>query len=133
MNLDTKEVIKGWRAKLVMLLVTNASKVVLFFQGIQHKQEIIDFDYSYYLGPDYKKTQQLPKYVSTVVANHSSWADNLVELIYYRTSFVAKIEVLNVPFVSHIARALQCIYISRVAGDAGSRDTSLETIGARQR
>jgi lysophosphatidylcholine acyltransferase/lyso-PAF acetyltransferase len=89
-------------------------------------------DYSYYLGPDYKKTQKLPKYVSTVVANHSSWADNLLEMIYYRTSFVAKVEVLNVPFISTIARALQCIYISRI-GDASARDTSLETIGARQR
>lgn len=59
--------------------------------------ERINYDYSYYLGADYLKTQQLPKKASTVVANHQSWIDNMIlKISPLCPAFAAKVETKKV-------------------------------------
>lgn len=57
----------------------------------------IDFDYSEYLGPDYKKTQTIPKNIATYISNHSSWTDIIIFLNQYQTAFAAKKELKKIP------------------------------------
>ena len=74
-----------------------------------------DYDYSYYLGPDYKKTQKLPKKVSTLVMNHQSWIDNLVAVTLYRPAFLIKAEIKKVPLVNECLAGLEVFYVERQA------------------
>jgi len=73
----------------------------------------MDFDYSYYLGNDYKETQKLPKHVSTLVCNHSSWFDPLALYPYFNCGFAVKKEIKHVPIAGIIAITLGSIFISR--------------------
>jgi 1-acyl-sn-glycerol-3-phosphate acyltransferase len=54
-------------------------------------------DYSKYLGPDYLRTQTIPKYVSTYVSNHVSWSDIIVFLNVFQPAFASKVELKNIP------------------------------------
>lgn len=42
------------------------------------ERRMLDFDYSEYLGKDYKQTQIIPKYVPSFISNHVSWSDIIV-------------------------------------------------------
>jgi 1-acyl-sn-glycerol-3-phosphate acyltransferase len=56
----------------------------------------VDFDYSEYLGSDYKKNEQ-PKFVSTFISNHVSWSDIIVYIFQYQPAFAAKKELRSIP------------------------------------
>ena len=95
----------------------------------------MDFDYSYYLGKDYKETQQLPKRISTLVSTHASWYDPLALQPYFGCGFAVKKELKNVCIAGTIAQALGCIFISRggtpeelqkVVEDISERQTNIE-------
>jgi len=43
----------------------------------------MDFDYTKYLGPDYKNKIDSKKNISTIVANHMSWIDAFVLTLIY--------------------------------------------------
>ena len=51
----------------------------------------VEFDYSYYLGPDYKETQKKYTHPSTIVSNHSSYHDHHVLGMRFAPCFVAGI------------------------------------------
>ena len=46
-----------------------------FVFGISANHLDVDYDYSYYLGPNYKEVQKKYTHPSTVAANHSSAHD----------------------------------------------------------
>lgn len=85
---------------------------------MSYSEEKKDFDYSFYLGPDYKKTQQMPPKAPTIIVNHSSWFDNVVLI---RSSllpgFAAKIETKKVPVLRQNIIGLRSIFISRGASE----------------
>ena len=85
----------------------------MFAFGYRFKHKKLDFDYSEYLGPDYKETMKLPKHISTIVSNHSSWFDPLLLNNIFGCGFAAKKEIKNVPVGGVIAMALGSIFISR--------------------
>lgn len=47
----------------------------------------MDFDYTKYLGPNYKSKYDKTKNTSTIVANHMSWLDAFVMYLCFEPSF----------------------------------------------
>lgn len=73
-----------------------------------------DVDYSFYLGPDYKKHYKAPKRISTVVSNHISFLDILTLLDSpFFPSFATAHFVKKFPIGAFYVEALQGIYINR--------------------
>lgn len=96
------------------------------------KHNVVHCDYSEYLGPDYLKTQQLPKKASTIVSNHSSWLDSLILIFNCYPGFAAKIETKKIPILRECIQNLQSIYISR-GGTDKQRADNLNEILERQK
>jgi 1-acyl-sn-glycerol-3-phosphate acyltransferase len=71
--------------------------LILFFGGMRTYKKKIDFDYSTYLGTDYKKTTTLPKYLSTYVSNHTSWIDIPILITNLKCAFASKKGLRNTP------------------------------------
>ena len=82
--------ISGCRKHIINFMYKVFSMLILFFGGMRSSTKKIDFDYSTYLGPDYKKTTNAPKYVSTYVSNHSSWLDVAVLIRNLKCAFASK-------------------------------------------
>ena len=89
-----------------------------------------DFDYSEYLGTDYKKNEQ-PKFVSTYISNHVSWTDIIVYIFQYQPAFAAKKELRSIPVFGLLCQALGCIFIAR-GGNQQEREQIIADIGERQ-
>lgn len=60
-----------------------ASQILLWNAFCRWEQKAMDFDYTKYLGPDYKKNIDTKKNVSTIVANHMSWMDSFILTLIY--------------------------------------------------
>ena len=65
-----------------------------------------EYDYSYYLGPDYKKTQDLPVKAGLIVCNHQSWLDAPVLLTTLLPGFVTSKEASKVPVLREMVNGL---------------------------
>jgi len=65
--------------------------------GMRTVRKKVDFDYSAYLGPNYKATQVPPKHISTIVSNHSSWLDVPIIISHFQAAFVAKKTLRKIP------------------------------------
>ena len=65
----------GFQLWLIKVLSKFYAKVDLFVFGISLTNVHQEFDYSYYLGPDYKETQKKYTHPSTVVCNHTNMHD----------------------------------------------------------
>ena len=92
--------------------------------AIKVQRKVIDYDYSEYLGKDYRNSQKDIKYVSTYISNHVSWTDIIVFLNCYQPAFAAKKELANIPVFGLLCKALGCIFIAR----SGSKDVRERTI-----
>ena len=53
------------------------AKVWMIVAGIITEYEEVDFDYSEYMGPGYKKEYDESIKTSTIVSNHVSWHDTM--------------------------------------------------------
>jgi len=69
---DRREPLTGLRFKIIRIGYAIYSWIIVTFISWTRIKYVYheDYDYSYYLGPDYKKTQKLPKKVSAYVMNH---------------------------------------------------------------
>ena len=79
----------GLRRTVVHFIIYFFSNLVLLVMSVKVNYVHKDFDYSYYLGPDYKLSQKVPLQASTIVANHHSSCDPFILLLYRPSSFVA--------------------------------------------
>jgi lysophosphatidylcholine acyltransferase/lyso-PAF acetyltransferase len=80
-------------------------------------QKDIEYDYTEYLGPDYK-TETRSDRVSTIVSNHASWTDIIILIAgKYSPSFAAKKELRTTPIIGLLTSALQSIFINRGASE----------------
>ena len=68
---------KGLRKRLLSFLYRNTAKVWMMVAGIITEYEEVDFDYSEYMGPGYKKEYDESIKTSTIVSNHVSWHDTM--------------------------------------------------------
>lgn len=123
------EPITGWRATVIKLIYKLNLPPIL--SGYRIRVINSDFDYSYYLGKDYKRNQQLPKKTSTIVSNHTSWLDAPVLIAAYHPGFCVNEESRSVPFLNTLIDCLNSVYIQR-QGSPAQRKQMLEAISHRQ-
>jgi 1-acyl-sn-glycerol-3-phosphate acyltransferase len=98
-------------ADFIRLSVT----IILAGTGFRTDVKIIDFDYTPYLGKDYKSSQKTAKHVSTYVANHQAWLDIPVLLKLFEPAFAAKASLRTSPVIGILCSVLGCIFIERGA------------------
>ena len=82
--------ISGCRKHIINFMYKVFSMLILFFAGMRTSTKKTDFDYSAYLGPDYKNSANAPKYLSTYVSNHTSWLDVPVLIANLKCAFASK-------------------------------------------
>jgi lysophosphatidylcholine acyltransferase/lyso-PAF acetyltransferase len=93
--------------------------------------EVIEFDYSEYLGPDYKTKQVKPKIVPTIICNHLSMLDSDVIIRLINPSFTPSAEFKNVPIAGILLKANDSIFIPR-GGNEEQKAKALAVIRDRQ-
>lgn len=124
--------ITGCRATAIRYVFKFFSAALMFSIGMRSTRRKVDYDYSEYLGPNYKKEQILPKHVSTLIVNHSTWIDTQMLVQYYMNAFVSKEGLRNAPAFGLISQAMGCIFIKRDAG-VGVKNDVIGQISERQR
>ena len=85
-----------------------------------------DVNYSYYLGPNYKRTMS-KKVPATVIANHVSFLDVMIFSGRIFPSFAAMDGLSKVPLVSTLGNAVGSLYIPR-GGTKDVRELTLKLI-----
>jgi len=94
-------------AKLARLNV----KGFIMMKGSGTVQEIRrEYDYSKYLGPDWKLTYENP---STVVSNHTSWIDIVIHFLRQPPAFIGKASIKEIPFAGSIFVKCGCMFFDR--------------------
>jgi len=125
---DSSKPATGLRDKMRVFLFKFWNSLIPMMAFMSVSFERIDYDYSYYLGPDYRKTQKLPKKASTVVANHQSWIDNMIlKISPVCPAFAAKVETKRVWILASMIRYTQGIFITR-GGSKEERDNQIQQI-----
>lgn len=104
--------------------------LMLFFSGMYSYSTKKEVDYSYYLGPDYKKTMG-KKVPSTVVANHVSFLDAIIFSRRIVPSFAPMESLSRTPMVSTMCNAVGSLYMPR-GGTREVKDLTLSLIKERQ-
>jgi 1-acyl-sn-glycerol-3-phosphate acyltransferase len=95
---------RGLRKKIFQWFVYFYSKTALFMYGIFVNFQEVEFDYSEYLGPNYKDQEDSTVRATTLVSNHISSIDILIFLSHrLQPGFVAKAEVRKAPMVGEIS------------------------------
>jgi 1-acyl-sn-glycerol-3-phosphate acyltransferase len=79
----------------------------------------VRYDYSKYLGPDWKLTFDNP---STIVENHSSWMDIVTSIYLKAPGFAAKEGIRNWPFCAAIAHGNSTFYLNRATNTKEDRE-----------
>ena len=93
---------KGWRFKVVRFACAWCARIVLLMWNILYVfEQKVHYDYSKYLGPDYKE----PDIVQTsgIVCNHQTWLDIFIHMYRQPPSHISKISNKKIPFVGYIA------------------------------
>ena len=89
-----------WRLALIWPFYALIARIELFFAGVFWiKYEKVKYDYSKYLGPDWKPSFKNP---TTIIFNHSCYMDIVIAVLYKFPGFVAKDGVKNWPFIAPI-------------------------------
>ncbi|CAI2373035.1 unnamed protein product [Moneuplotes crassus] len=93
-----------------------------------------DYDYSKWLGKDYKNTQESKRdYAVSSTSNHSAWTDLFIVLIIQRgASFVSKEEIKSVPLFGRVGKALNTIFFER-GSSKENKEKVLSQIQERQK
>lgn len=120
----------GCRQRMIRFFGHFFSMIMLFIAGMYTYARKKDVDYSYYLGPDYKKTMS-KKVPSTLIANHVSWLDGFVFSRRIVPSFAPMEPLRHVPLVCTMCNALGSLYIPQGASQE-IRDKTLSLIKERQ-
>jgi len=91
---------------------------------------VIDADYSFYLGNDYKKNEKKIIRTSTIISNHVSWLDPVIMIKNIRPAFSPSIEFKNLPLLGNLIDALDSIYVPR-GGSEENKALALSAIRDR--
>ena len=102
----------GFKLELVKIASHIVSRTILATQGFYFgvKVERPKVDYSRYLGKDWEPTYNKS---GTVICNHSTMNDIIVQMYFQPPSHIAKASVKNFPFIGTIATAVGNLYIDR--------------------
>lgn len=95
--------IDGFRKAIIKRLMHWFSLLILIVTGLRYEKRHIEFDYSKYLGPDYKNDPRKSRYTSTIVVNHVSWLDAIILFCCFECSFAPTKGLKDVPGVGVLA------------------------------
>jgi len=84
-----------------------------FVCGVCTSKEVVDCDYSYYLGPDYKSKYKKIVATSTYVSNHVSWIDTMTLYQHYKMALSLDYGFKNVPIMGKMSKLIDSIYLPR--------------------
>jgi len=129
-NFDRKP-LGGCRKKVVFFVVRWFCQFMLWFGGIRLSTRDIDFDYSAYLGPNYKKDLRRSPITSTIVSNHVTWMDSIIMARVFSPSFTPKIELKSAPLLGTLGMCLNNIWMPRGRSDEAKK-AALDAIMERQ-
>ena len=104
---------KGCRKNIINFLFYVCSTFFQFLAGVSSNIEMVDYDYSYYLGENYDKSNKKSVNTSTIVSNHTSWLDPVVYTRTMRPAFAPSAEFENVPLVGTLSTSIDSIFIPR--------------------
>jgi 1-acyl-sn-glycerol-3-phosphate acyltransferase len=79
--------------------------------GIKVVRQDTDFDYTPYLGPNYRKNHSAVKQASTLVSNHQSFYDNFVICRLFPANFIAQSAFLAIPLLGLMYAAVGAIFV----------------------
>lgn len=127
---DMEQPLTNFRRKGFVIVNKIFPRIALMIAGyIRIKtNKLQDYDYSKWLGKDYKA----PEFYASSISNHSAWTDMFVMLI--RTggvSFVAKESIRNVFLFGKVGIALNTIFVSRISSTE-DRENAVKMIQDRQ-
>lgn len=111
-----KQPFSSCRSKVSFVIWTFWSRLILIVGGISYEINEIDYDYSKYLGPNYKETQK-KKNVKLMVSNHVSYLDAPILNMAFTPSFCPTLGFKNIPIFGRILTTLSCIFIPRGSSD----------------
>ena len=128
---DTDYIV-GPRREAIKALAQFLSWFLLLVAGIQMRKRVLgpdDFDYSYYLGPDYRQEAGglgRQGRVSKVVSNHVSFFDGPALLTAFDgdVSFVAGAFIKDLPGLGALLKNMGSVFVPR----AGSKDQLEKTL-----
>lgn len=107
------------------------AKLFTFTCGTTCSRSVINMDYSYYLGPNYKEGYKEIQKTSTVVCNHISWIDTMCLYQYYKLAFSLDIGFKRVPLMGKLGDLIDSIYLPRGSSQE-KRDEALKRMTDRQ-
>ena len=122
----------GCRKWIIHFVYHIACSFCLIVAGMRTELRYVNFDYTYYLGPNYRVNQKKIKRTSTIVSNHVSWLDAVVLIKNVRPAFAPSEEFRNVPLLGKLIDSIDSIYIPR-GGSEEKRAMALQAIGDRQK
>lgn len=122
---------EGCRKSVVGFLFSFNAKIWMIVTGVSSKHEKMDFDYTPYLGPNYKDTQPVIKRVSTIICNHVSWIDTQNLYQFFKLAFTLDIGFKNAPLMSNLGNIVDSIYLPR-GGTEEKKLAALNMIKDRQ-
>jgi 1-acyl-sn-glycerol-3-phosphate acyltransferase len=121
-DFSTGRPLKGYCRNLIIeKMYRLIATLIVLLSGIRMTREDKDYDYTHFLGPNYKETTVQPKHFSTYVCNHSSWLDIILMIAYNKPAFTPKQELKKIPLFGLLVEALGCIFIAR-GGTEEERD-----------
>ena len=104
------------------LMVSWGSYMSMLIGGVIFRQEEIDFDYSAYLGPNYKNSFRCDITTSTIISNHVTCLDAWIIAQLGRFSVISGVETNSFPIAGSICKVLHALMIDRAAStDAKER------------
>jgi 1-acyl-sn-glycerol-3-phosphate acyltransferase len=99
--------------------------------GIRSKKVKKDFDYSFYLGPDYQNAYRPDIHTSTIVSNHVSWFDTMNIFQYFNVAMTLDMGFKNMPLMGKMSALIDSLYLPRGSGEE-KRQEAIKTIVDRQ-
>ena len=103
----------------------------MFVCGVRCSHRYQDYDYSEYLGKDYKQNMKSIKKVSTIICNHVSWIDTQCLYQYFQLAFTLDIGFKKAPLMANLGNVVDSIYLPR-GGTEEKRMAALNAIKDRQ-
>ena len=125
---DVVKPFKGFRLHFMAFCLRTYSKIhasIIF--GVKVTDIHKDYDYSYYLGPNYRETQKKYTHPSTVIANHSSGHDQFIITRYVAPRYIAS-SFANIPVLGYLFRCVQTTFINTVSDIQEEKDKAKKII-----
>lgn len=112
--------LKKWQRSVIKYPTILASRILMLGSTIIWiNKNKVKYDYSKYLGPEWKLTFDNP---STIVENHSGWMDILASIYLKTPGFAAKEGIRNWPFCAAIAHGNSTFYLNRASNSKEDRE-----------